>query len=187
MKRINVVLYHPEIPQNTGNIMRSCVGFNAKLHLIKPLGFKLEEKQLRRSCVDYYDYLDYEVYENFNDFKSKNDGVFYFHCSQGKDRAGLAAYILEIALGVSPEEARKDYLLTNEAMKIRVQMHIEELCGKDFYNETYEKALYDVFSAKEEYLDHALDAVNEKYGSIEKYITDELCVDVDKLRALYLE
>ena len=78
MKRINVVLYHPEIPQNTGNIMRSCVGFNAKLHLIKPLGFKLEEKQLRRSCVDYYDYLDYEVYENFADFKSKNEGIYYF-------------------------------------------------------------------------------------------------------------
>jgi len=78
MKQINVVLYHPEIPQNTGNIMRSCVGFNAKLHLIKPLGFKLEEKQLRRSCVDYYDYLDFSVYESWDDFKSKNDGVFYY-------------------------------------------------------------------------------------------------------------
>ena len=78
MKQINVVLYHPEIPQNTGNIMRSCVGFNAKLHLIKPLGFKLEEKQLRRSCVDYYDYLDFEVYESWDDFKTKNDGVFYY-------------------------------------------------------------------------------------------------------------
>lgn len=78
MKQINVVLYHPEIPQNTGNIMRSCVGFNAKLHLIKPLGFKLEEKQLRRSCVDYYDYLDFEVYESWDDFKAKNDGVFYY-------------------------------------------------------------------------------------------------------------
>ena len=84
MKRINVVLYHPEIPQNTGNIMRSCVGFNAKLHLIKPLGFKLEEKQLRRSCVDYYDYLDFEVYENFDDFKSKNDGTFYYLTRYGK-------------------------------------------------------------------------------------------------------
>ena len=78
MKQINVVLYHPEIPQNTGNIMRSCVGFNSKLHLIKPLGFKLEEKQLRRSCVDYYDYLDFEVYESWDDFKAKNDGVFYY-------------------------------------------------------------------------------------------------------------
>jgi len=78
MKQINVVLYHPEIPQNTGNIMRSCVGFNAKLHLIKPLGFTLDEKKLQRSCVDYYEFLDYEVYESWDDFKSKNDGMFCF-------------------------------------------------------------------------------------------------------------
>ena len=76
--KINVVLYHPEIPQNTGNIMRSCVGFNAKLHLIKPLGFSLDEKKLRRSCVDYFDYIKYEVYEDFDDFKSKNKGKYYF-------------------------------------------------------------------------------------------------------------
>lgn len=76
--KINVVLYHPEIPQNTGNIMRSCVGFNAKLHLIKPLGFKLDEKHLQRSAVDYYEHLVYDVYENWDDFKSKNKGKFYF-------------------------------------------------------------------------------------------------------------
>lgn len=76
--KINVVLYHPEIPQNTGNIMRSCVGFNAKLHLIKPLGFKLDEQKLKRSCLDYYEYINYEVYENFDDFKSKNKGKYYF-------------------------------------------------------------------------------------------------------------
>ena len=76
--KINVVLYHPEIPQNTGNIMRSCVGFNVKLHLIKPLGFSLDEKKLRRSCVDYYDYLNFSVYEDWDDFKSKNDGEYYF-------------------------------------------------------------------------------------------------------------
>ncbi len=76
--KINVVLYHPEIPQNTGNIMRSCVGFNAKLHLIKPLGFKLDEKHLQRSAVDYYEYIDYEIYEDFTDFKSKNPGKYYF-------------------------------------------------------------------------------------------------------------
>lgn len=76
--KINVVLYHPEIPQNTGNIMRSCVGFNAKLHLIKPLGFSLDEKHLKRSAVDYYQYINYEVYENFDDFKNKNKGKYYF-------------------------------------------------------------------------------------------------------------
>lgn len=79
MKQINVVLFQPEIPQNTGNIMRSCVGFNAKLHLIKPLGFKLDEKHLQRSALDYYQYLDYEVYENYEDFLAKNkEGVTYY-------------------------------------------------------------------------------------------------------------
>lgn len=78
MSKINIVLYNPEIPQNTGNIMRSCVGFNAKLHLIKPLGFSLDEKHLRRSALDYFEYLDYEVYQNYDDFLSKNKGSFFF-------------------------------------------------------------------------------------------------------------
>lgn len=81
--KLNVVLYHPEIPQNTGNIMRSCVGFHAKLHLIKPLGFTLDEKHLKRSCVDYFDYLDYEVYEDFEDFKMKNPGKYYYFTRYG--------------------------------------------------------------------------------------------------------
>ncbi len=83
MKKINVVLYNPEIPQNTGNIMRSCVGFNAKLHLIKPLGFVLDDKKLKRSCVDYYDYLDFEVYENWDDFKQKNPGSYFYFTRYG--------------------------------------------------------------------------------------------------------
>ena len=118
---------------------------------------------------------------------SKDDGVFYFHCSQGKDRGGLAAYLLEIALGVSEEDAREDYFLTNEAMDIRVKNLIESLHTEPFYNETYEKALKEVFYAKAEYLDHALEVVNEKYGSIENYLVNELKVDIEKLRALYLE
>ncbi len=78
MKKINIVLFEPEIPQNTGNIMRSCVGFNAKLHLIKPLGFSLDDKYMKRSSLDYTKHLDMEVYENYEDFLSKNDGdIFY--------------------------------------------------------------------------------------------------------------
>ena len=78
MKKLNVVLYHPEIPQNTGNIMRSCVGFNAKLHLIQPLGFSLDEKSVRRSGVNYIDKIDLSIYENMEDFYSKNSGTFYY-------------------------------------------------------------------------------------------------------------
>ena len=118
---------------------------------------------------------------------SKPDGVLYFHCSQGKDRAGLAAYLLEIALGVSTKDAREDYLLSNIAMEIRAKHYVEQLHAEPFYNEVYEKALFDVFSAKEEYLDHALEVVNEKYGSVENYLINELHVDIPKLRALYLE
>ena len=75
---INVVLFEPEIPGNTGNIMRTCVATNTMLHLIKPLGFSLEEKYIRRSGVNYIDNCHYEVYENWQDFISKNEGTFYF-------------------------------------------------------------------------------------------------------------
>lgn len=79
----NIVLYSPEIPQNTGNIMRTCVATNTKLHLIKPLGFVLDDAHLKRSGVNYIDKLDYTVYENFDDFKSKNPGIYYYFTRYG--------------------------------------------------------------------------------------------------------
>jgi len=81
---INIVLYQPEIPQNTGNIMRTCAATNARLHLIKPLGFSLDERYIKRSGVNYIDKVEYHVYENFEDFLSKNDGEFYFLTRYGK-------------------------------------------------------------------------------------------------------
>lgn len=75
---INIVLFEPEIPGNTGNIMRTCVATNSKLHLIKPLGFSLDEKYIRRSGVNYIDKCDYTVYENIEEFYKKNDGTFYY-------------------------------------------------------------------------------------------------------------
>ena len=75
---INIVLYEPEIPQNTGNIMRTCAGTNAFLHLIKPLGFSLDDRYLKRSGVNYIEHCHYNVYENWEDFVSKNKGEYYF-------------------------------------------------------------------------------------------------------------
>ena len=75
---INIVLFEPEIPANTGNIMRTCVASNAKLHLIKPLGFSLEEKYIKRCGAGYIDQCDYTLYENIDDFFEKNSGEFYF-------------------------------------------------------------------------------------------------------------
>ncbi len=80
---INIVLYEPEIPGNTGNIMRTCVATNTKLHLIEPLGFSLDESKIRRSGVNYIDKLDYEVYKNFDEFKSKNKGTYYYFTRYG--------------------------------------------------------------------------------------------------------
>lgn len=75
---INIVLFEPEIPGNTGNIMRTCVATNSKLHLIKPLGFSLEDKYIKRSGVNYIDKCDYKVYENIDEFFEKNKGEYYF-------------------------------------------------------------------------------------------------------------
>ena len=75
---INVVLYEPEIPGNTGNIMRTCAGTNVKLHLIEPLGFRLDEKSIKRSGVNYIDKCDYTVYKSYDEFKEKNKGTFYY-------------------------------------------------------------------------------------------------------------
>ena len=80
---INIVLYEPEIPGNTGNIMRTCVATNTKLHLIEPLGFKLDESSIKRSGVNYIDKLEYTVYKNWDEFKEKNKGTYYFFTRYG--------------------------------------------------------------------------------------------------------
>ena len=79
----NIVLYEPEIPQNTGNIMRTCVATGTKLHLIKPLGFTIDDAHLKRCGVNYIDKLEYTIYENFSDFKEKNPGIYYYFTRYG--------------------------------------------------------------------------------------------------------
>lgn len=75
---INIVLLEPEIPANTGNIGRTCVATGSRLHLIKPLGFSLEEKELKRAGLDYWKDLDVTVYEDFQDFLQKNPEAALF-------------------------------------------------------------------------------------------------------------
>ena len=75
---INIVLYEPEIPQNTGNIMRTCSVFEMKLHLIEPLGFSLDEKHLKRCGLDYISELDYTVSKNWDEFIKDKEGQFVF-------------------------------------------------------------------------------------------------------------
>ena len=81
---INVVLYEPEIPQNTGNIMRTCVATNTHLHLIKPLGFRLDDHSIKRSGVNYISNCHYTIYENYEDFKKQNPGTYYYLTRYGR-------------------------------------------------------------------------------------------------------
>ena len=69
---LNIVLLEPEMPANTGNIGRTCVATNTRLHLIEPLGFRINDKMLKRAGLDYWDKLDVSVYDNFQDFLNKN-------------------------------------------------------------------------------------------------------------------
>ena len=81
---LNIVLFQPEIPQNTGNIGRTCVLTDCKLHLIKPLGFSLEEKQLKRAGLDYWPYLDLEIHDSYESFREKyKNSTFYFSTTKG--------------------------------------------------------------------------------------------------------
>lgn len=87
---INIVLYEPEIPTNTGNIMRTCAATNAHLHLIEPLGFKLDEKSIKRSGVNYIDKVVYTVYKDF-DFSDTTKDIYLFF---GKESTGIPKQIL---------------------------------------------------------------------------------------------
>lgn len=89
---LHIVLYEPEIPQNTGNIMRTCAALNAKLHLIEPLGFILDEKRVRRAVMDYIDVLDYTVHPNIDSFMKQMNGSLFYLTRYGKQAHSALVY-----------------------------------------------------------------------------------------------
>ena len=87
MKEINIVLVEPEIPQNTGNIARTCACTGARLHLVRPLGFNITDKQLKRAGLDYWNDLDITYYDSLDEFMEINkDGNLYFFTTKGQKR-----------------------------------------------------------------------------------------------------
>ena len=78
MAKINIVLHEPEIPQNTGNIARTCAATGAALHLIRPLGFEIDDRKLKRAGLDYWHYLDITYYDGLEDFFARNPGADFF-------------------------------------------------------------------------------------------------------------
>ncbi len=86
MSTLNIVLVEPQIPQNTGNIARTCAATGAKLHLVEPMGFRIDNAKLKRAGLDYWHLLDITYYENLDDFfeKNKNGNFFYFSTKAAK-------------------------------------------------------------------------------------------------------
>lgn len=82
--KLNIVLVEPEIPQNTGNIARTCAATGARLHLVGPLGFKIDDKKLKRAGLDYWHLLDISYYENLDKFFESNSGEFFFFTTKAQ-------------------------------------------------------------------------------------------------------
>lgn len=82
---LNIVLVEPQIPQNTGNISRTCAVTGTRLHLVRPLGFEVTDKNLKRAGLDYWNELDITYYDSLEDFFSQNSGNFYYFTTKGKN------------------------------------------------------------------------------------------------------
>lgn len=101
---MNIVLFEPEIPYNTGNIGRSCVLTNSKLHLIKPLGFSIDEKQVKRAGLDYWKYVDLTIWENFEEFEKANPkGNFHFATTKCENNYSEVTYEKDDFIIFGPE------------------------------------------------------------------------------------
>lgn len=122
---MNIVLLEPEIPSNTGNIGRTCVATGTSLHLIKPLGFSLEGKEIKRAGLDYWKDLDVTIYENFEDFLVKNkDAKIYMATTKGLHMHTEVNYEPDSFIMFGKESAGipEEILLKNKDNAIRIPM-----------------------------------------------------------------
>jgi len=91
-KQLNIVLVEPQIPQNTGNIARTCAATGARLHIIRPMGFTIDDKKLKRAGLDYWYLLDITYYNSIEDFFAQNDGPYYFFTTKGRHKYSDVQY-----------------------------------------------------------------------------------------------
>lgn len=122
---LNIVLYEPEIPANTGNIGRTCVATGTRLHLIEPLGFKLSEKHLRRAGMDYWKDLDVTTYMDYEDFLNRNPGAkIYMATTKGEHVYTDVPYDPDAYIMFGPESRGipEEILVENRENCIRIPM-----------------------------------------------------------------
>lgn len=123
-KKLHIVLVEPQIPQNTGNIARTCAATGASLHLIQPMGFSIDDKKLKRAGLDYWHYLDIHYYDGLPDFFEKNTGAFFYFTTKGKRLYTEADYPDEAYLVFGREDAGlpEDLLFHNPEHCVRLPM-----------------------------------------------------------------
>lgn len=125
MARLNIVLIEPQIPQNTGNIVRTCAATNAVLHLVEPMGFKIEDKKLKRAGLDYWNLMEIHRYGSTEEFFEKNkDGNFFYFTTKGLNRHTDASYPDNCYLVFGREDAGlpEALLFENKEHCVRVPM-----------------------------------------------------------------
>jgi len=129
MHRLNIVLLEPQIPQNTGNISRTCAVTGASLHLIKPYGFTITDKQLKRAGLDYWDKLDIYEYDNWDSFAASNNGSFYFFTTKGLNVHSEVRYpeneSVYIIFGREDKGLPESLLYANKESCVRIPMRPE--------------------------------------------------------------
>ncbi len=125
---LNIVLHEPEIPQNTGNIGRTCVATGTRLHLIEPLGFSISDKAVKRAGMDYWEHLDVTVYEDYEDFCKRNPGAkVYMATTKGPNVYSDVSYEPDcyIMFGKESGGIPEEILVNNQENAIRIPMNPE--------------------------------------------------------------
>lgn len=122
---LNIVLHEPEIPANTGNIGRTCAATGTRLHLIEPLGFRLDEKSLKRAGMDYWNDLDVQIYVNYEQFLERNpQAVVYMATTKAKQVYTEVSYEEDCYIMFGKESAGipEEILVDNEERCVRIPM-----------------------------------------------------------------
>ena len=127
MPRLNIVMVEPEIPQNTGNVARTCAATGARLHLVGPMGFTIDDKKLKRAGLDYWKYLDITYYDSLADFFEKNDGTYFYFTTKGRQTHSHVNYPdnCYLLFGKETKGLPEELLIKNPERCVRIPMQGE--------------------------------------------------------------
>lgn len=163
---LNIVLVEPQIPQNTGNIARTCAATGARLHLVKPMGFTVDDKKLKRAGLDYWHLLDITYYENLQDFFEKNSGPFYYFTTKARHRYSDVKYPDGAYLVFGREDAGLPESLLYENPETCVRLPMRSMARSLNLSNTVAIAVYEALRQ------HDFDGLLEQ-GSLRDYQWEE--------------